>query len=420
MRETLTPLIALFIALAALLAGNGLQSTLIAVRANLEGFPITVIGSMMSAYFVGYILGCIICPIFVRQVGHIRTFAALASIVSSVALIHLVLVNPWVWVILRVVTGACFAGLAMIAESWINERASNTDRGRIIAVYRVVDLGAVTIGQLLFALADPGGFALFCLVSILISLALVPVSLTTSAAPKPIARTKLDLKKVFNVSPLAAIGVFGAGLASSAFWGLGPVFIQNAGYSTNTVAVFMSSVIIGGVVAQFPLGLISDRFDRRHLMNLITLASAVTGAVLALTAHTGLSAILISGFFYGAFTLSIYSLAIAHANDFAGNESFVEVSRALLMLFGIGAAFGPYLGALSAQLAGNPAIFLYTSAVYGIVCVYGVYRTFQRPTVPVTEQVNYVPIPRSSPEIYELDPRADNDNSAPTAPPTTP
>jgi len=195
MRETLTPLLALFLALAALLAGNGLQTTLLSVRANLEQFPITLIGTMMSCYFVGYILGCLVCPFFVRTAGHIRTFAALASLSAIVALLHLLFIDPWIWMGLRIVTGACLAGLAMIAESWINERTSNQSRGRIIAVYRIVDLGSVTAGQLFFTLADPAGFALFCLASILVSIAVIPVSLTPSAAPAPIVE-QVDALKV--------------------------------------------------------------------------------------------------------------------------------------------------------------------------------------------------------------------------------
>ncbi|MEL6363666.1 MAG: MFS transporter [Pseudomonadota bacterium] len=217
MGHAVRSLAALILAAAILICGNGLQNTLLAVRANLEGFPFWQIGLLTSAYFVGFIAGCQQTPAIVRSAGHIRAFTALASIASASALAHAIAVDSVVWVGLRVITGFSLAGVQMIIESWINEKTPNEARGKVLASYRIVDLGATMAGQGLLAVASPEGFILFAIISILISLSLVPVALTKSSAPQPIAEAKLDLKKLTAVSPLAAFGSFAVGAANGAF-----------------------------------------------------------------------------------------------------------------------------------------------------------------------------------------------------------
>ena len=407
----LGPISALLLASAILLTGNGLQGTLIAVRGNLEGFALPFIGLFMSAYFAGFMVGCFYNPVLVRRVGHIRTFAALASIASASALLHALLLEPYLWLVLRVITGFCFAGLSMITESWINERTPNESRGRIISVYRIVDLGSVTVGQILLSLADPGGFVLFAIVSILVSLALVPVSLTTSVAPRPIETSKIDFGKVFRVSPLAAWGTTAAGFSNGAFWGLAPVFVLNAGYSTADVSVFMSAVILGGALAQFPVGMISDRIDRRYMLLAIALLGAATSSLVSLSPQFGREYLIASGFAFGAMALSLYSMAVAHANDRAEDQEFVEVSSSLLFLFSVGAVVGPFLAAVLVRALGNEFLFYYMSLVLALLFVFGVYRLTARSGVPIEDQAEFVPAPRTSPEIFELDPRSDGDHA---------
>lgn len=409
MPQAIAPIIALLIATGILLTGNGLQGTLISVRANLEGFPIAIIGLLMSAYYVGFVGGCFFNPRLVERVGHIRTFAVLAAVASAAAILHALIVSPIIWLALRMVVGFCFAGLSMVTESWINERATNKNRGQLLSIYRVVDLSAITLGQILLTVADPLGFPLFCIVSLLISLALVPVSLTTSIAPRPIKTAGFRITKVLETSPLAAWATLAAGLSNGAFWGMGPIYIQNSGFGLETVAAFMSLVIIGGAVLQYPLGLLSDKYDRRHVLIAIAVCGAASSLLLSISAPLGIAMVLSAGFLYGSFAMSHYSMAVAHANDFADKEDFVEVSSGLLFLFGLGASIGPFLGALAIDLLGAYFLFIYTAFVQLNLAAYGVYRHWQREGVPLADQAVFVPTQETTPQIIELDPRADID-----------
>lgn len=406
MKASLGPIASLLLAVAILLSGNGLQTTLVSVRANLEGFPISLIGLLMSAYYAGFVIGCFVCPHLVKRVGHIRTFTALAAIASATALLHVLLVDAAFWLFLRAIVGFCFAGLFMVIESWINEKATNENRGRVLSFYRIVDLSAVTLGQVLLTIADPAGFVLFCLISILVSCALVPVSLTTSAAPRPIHSTRVNVANLFAVSPLAAWAVLAAGLSNGAFWGLGPIFIQELDFGTETIAAFMSIVIIGGTLAQFPLGTLSDLFDRRRVLIAVALVGGVFSICIGMGAGSGRGVLLTLGLFYGAMALSHYSMAIAHANDRAGKVDFVELSSTLLLLFGLGAAFGPVIGATLMGYFGPTALFFFAGIVQIFLFVYGIIRMGLKSSVPLGEQTTFVSVPRSTPEIVDLDPRS--------------
>ncbi len=415
MSRALAPLAALLLASAILLTGNGLQSTLIAVRANMEAFPILVIGSLMSAYFIGFVAGCFINPRIVERVGHIRTFAAMAALACAAALLHALIVSPIVWLLLRIVVGFCFAGLAMVAESWINEKATNQNRGRLFSVYRSVDLTAHTFGQLLLTVADPAGTHLFILVAVMISLALVPIALTTTTAPRPIQTTSFRITKVLETSPLAAWGALTAGLSNGAFWGLAPIFVQNNGFDLEAVAYFMGVVIMGGAMLQFPLGYLSDRLDRRQVLVVIALCGGLSSLLLAYIPAFGLGALLLAAVIYGAFAMSHYSMAVAHANDHADREDFVEMSSGLLFLFGIGAVSGPFLAAALIWGLGDVALFLYTAAVQLVFSMYGLYRLLMRRGIPLAEQSAFMPAtsaPRSTPQAVELDPRSAPPNEA--------
>ena len=409
MSHALGPLAALLMASAILLTGNGLQSTLIAVRANLEGFPVLVIGGLMSAYFAGFVAGCYYNPSIVQRSGHIRAFAAFAAMACAAALLHALIVHPFAWLILRVIVGFCFAGLSMVIESWINERATNNNRGTIFAVYRSIDLTAHTFGQLLLMTADPAGMHLFLFVAIMVSLALVPVALTTTTAPRPIEAHRFRVTKVFDTSPLAAWAALATGLSNSAFWGLTPNFIQNQGYDINMVASFMAAVIMGGAMLQVPLGYLSDRTDRRWVLILIAFCGGATSLLLAYCSALGPYTLFFSGIVFGAFAMSHYSMAVAHANDFSDRSHFVEISSGLLFLFGIGAIAGPVIAAGCVALAGDASLFLFMTCVQWLLVAYGIYRLRKRPGIPIDQQAAFQPAsaaPRATPESAELDPRA--------------
>lgn len=403
MYRTFSALAALLLAAAILLAGNGLQSTLLSVRGRIEGFPATLIGLLMSAYFGGFVIGCRVNPGFIKSVGHIRTFVALASIASASTLVHPLFINAWAWAALRAITGFCFAGLFMIIESWINERATNADRGKILSIYRIVDLASLTVGQALLTVADPAGFQLFAIVSIFVSIALVPVALTRSPAPQPIETARLDIPGLYAVSPLAAIGAPLSALANGAFWAVGPVYALALGYNAAAVAGFVSAAVIGAALLQWPLGWLSDRIDRRQVM--------VASSILASAAALGLSAfgarselyLMIFGACVGAFMIPMFGLCAAHANDHAAPEKAVATNGGLLLLHGLGSAIGATLGGVIISAFGPNALFEYVAIVYVTFAAVGLLRIMTRAPVPEEEKTPFTPVPKNAaPTVFEI------------------
>ncbi|MCB2097261.1 MAG: MFS transporter [Parvularculaceae bacterium] len=403
MLRAVSAIFSLLLAAAILLAGNGLQGTLLAVRANLEGFPTSLIGVLMSAYFAGFVLGCRFNPAFIKSVGHIRTFLALASIASASALIHPLVIHVWVWAILRAVTGFCFAGLIMVIESWINERATNQNRGEILSIYRVIDLTATTTGNALLAAADPADFHLFAAVSILMSIALVPVALTRSDAPRPIETARLDIPRLFKLSPVAAVGAPLIGLANASFWAVGAVYAQRLGYDNALIAGFISTVIIGAALFQWPLGWLSDRIDRRKVM----FGSALLGiaASLSLARFGGQSPeyLLGLGGLVGAFVIPMFGLNAAHANDHAPAGEAVSTNGGLLLLHGLGSVVGATLGAVVMANFGPASLFVYIAAVYTAFSAFCLYRILTTPPVPEDQKSPFTPVPKNAaPTVFEI------------------
>lgn len=403
MLRPLAAIAALLLAAAILLTGNGLQATLLSVRGNIEGFPTALIGALMSAYYAGFILGCRFNPAFIKSVGHIRTFVALASVASAATLLHPLFVNLAGWAILRAVSGFCFAGLIMIIESWLNERATNKDRGQILSVYRVVDLSATTIGNALLATANPAGFELFAMISILLSLALVPIALTRSPAPRPIETARLDIPLLFKVSPVAAVAAPMIGLGNAAFWSVGPVYAQQLGYDKSIIAAFMSTVVIGAATLQWPLGWLSDRIDRR----LVMVGSGTLGAAAALAlAEYGSQSelyLLSLGALFGAFIIPMFGLTAAHANDHAAPGAAVQTNGGLLLLHGCGSVVGATLGGLVMSSFGPGAVFNYIAIVYIVLMAFCLYRIMARAPAPPEAKTPFVPVPKSAaPTVFEI------------------
>ncbi len=418
MGKSIAGIAALLIATAILISGNGLQGTLLPVRANLEAFPTSLIGAMMSGYFVGFILGCRIIPTLIQRVGHIRVFLALASIASASTLLHVLFVNVWVWALLRAVTGFCFAGLSMVLESWINERVTNENRGRVLSVYRMVDLGALTLGNLLLGIANPEGFALFALVSILVSLALVPVALTRTEAPAPLASARLDLPRLYRLSPVAVFGALATGLANAAFWSLAPVFIQETGRSTGEVATFMSITVLGAALSTWPIGLLSDKIDRRIVLALTSAVGA--GAALMVMGVAGGANLQLYGtaFVWGAMIIPTMGLAIAHANDHAEKGTSVATNGGLLMLHGLGAIIGANAGGQIITAFGAPSLFAYIAAIYGVLSLVCIIRIASRKAVATEDKSAFTPIARNAtPAAFEGTAQTGEHAATPTAQP---
>lgn len=405
MRSILTSVGALLVSAAILLAGGGLLSTLVAVRAQIEGFPVEAIGLLTSAYFAGFIGGCLLTPRLVKNVGHVRVFAALSALTAACVLSHVIFVNVPVWIVLRFLTGVSFAGLYMLIESWINEQAPNAKRGQVLSIYRVIDLSAVTAGQFMLNLAPPAEFVLFSLVAICICAAIFPISLSTSKAPAQVTETSLNIKKLINTSPLAAAGCLAVGMANGAFWGVAPVFVQQLGYPIVMVSTFMSVTIAAGALMQWPMGFLSDKFGRRGLLVLAAAGGICAGIFLWQFAPQSKTMLLVGAALYGFSAMQLYGLCAAHANDYAGPNDFVSISGALLLIYGIGSVIGPSLAPIFMSAFGPSSMFAFTAGVHALLAGYALYRITQRKAPE--DNIDYVsmPRPRSMNLVMRMDPR---------------
>lgn len=396
MKTALKSIAALLVATFILYTGNGLQATLLSVRAGIEQFPTPLIGILMSGYYVGFILGCRFVPRMIANAGHIRTYVALASVASSSALAHAIIVDPYVWVGLRAITGFCFAGMAMVIESWLNERATNETRGSILSVYRIADLGALTIGNALLGLASPATFVPFAIVSILVSLALVPIALTKTEAPKPVAVAKLDIRALYRVSPVGALAALATGLANAAFWSMGPIFVQQGGYGPEIIGIFMSTVIVGATLSQWPLGFLSDKIDRRYVIAACCLGTVISAAAMSLYSLESRENLLIIGVVFGAFLIPIFGLSVAHANDLTDPSESVATNGGLLLLHGLGAVLGAFAGAGVMAVFGPSSLFAYIAIIYAAILVLVLIRILRRSAVAETDKEDFVPLARNA------------------------
>jgi MFS family permease len=394
----------LMLGVATLLLGNGLIGTLLGLRAGIEAFPTAAIGIIMSAYYLGYIVGSRVGPTWIHRVGHIRTFAALAAIAAAMAGLHAVFVSPVAWVLFRLVTGLCFAGLFVVMESWINDRATNATRGLFLSVYMFVSLGALALGQQLLNLASPAGFELFILGATLIALSLVPFALTGTVAPQVPATARLDMRRLYAISPLGVIGCFGTGVTTGAFWGLAPVFAQGIGLSVAEISIFMSSVIVGAMALQLRVGRLSDRFDRRKIIVAACASAALLSVAIFVWGSRSELFLYPLAFMYGGFALTLYSLCVAHTNDFIEESDLVVASGGLLLAFGTGALFGPLTASLFMVVMGPEALFLHIGIASAALAAFAVHRTRQRVPLPKKKQEKFVAVPGTTPAVHHLDP----------------
>jgi MFS family permease len=407
MIATLAPVGALLLSVALLLTGNGLQGTLLPVRANLENFGALSIGVMGSAYYIGFVAGCVLTPKLIRRVGHIRLFTAMVAVASVIPLIHALAVGGPSWWLLRAMTGLCLAGLYLIIESWLNERASPENRGMIFTTYTTVNFSVITLGQMLMLIDDPLRFHLFSLASILVSLAAVPVALTRSPQPAPISSARLSLRRLYRVSPVGVAGVLTVGLANGAFWGMAPAFASQMGLSVPQIAWFMSATVVGGALSQWPFGRLSDRMDRRKTI-LIVCGLACGAALLLIFAGVAMPALMIgAAFLFGVFSFPLYALSAAHANDMAKDVDFVAIAGGLLLINGAGSVVGPVLGGIAMDRFGPLGLFGFTALIHAAMTVFTLHRMRQRAALPQDQKADFVPMPSTAPVRADLDPRAD-------------
>ena len=382
---------ALLLGMGVMMLGNGLQGTLLGIRAVTEGFGTTVTGLVMSSYYVGFLAGSTLVPKIVKNVGHVRVFSALSALASAAVLVHLAFVDPITWSAMRFVTGFCYAGLYVVAESWINDRATNETRGQLLSIYTLVLFSGLALGQLLLNLSNPEGQFLFLLTSVMISLAMVPIALTASPTPAFETTTAIKPTALFKLSPLGVVGATATGLAHGVLFGMGAVYAERIGLSVAQISIFMGVALAGGIVAQWPIGRLSDRFDRRRIILIVAFLAAIFAALALIVGQQSHIWLLIFTFLFGCMTLPIYALFIAHTNDFLEPRQMVPASGTLILVGGIGACFGPPIVAAMMDMSGAGAFFAFLAVIHGAIALYALYRMTQREALPLDEQGPAIP-----------------------------
>lgn len=410
MLNTVFSVYSLLLAIGILLMGSGLLGTLLSLRADAEGFSNTVIGIIMSAFFVGYVIGAYTCPRLLRDVGYIRAFAVFAAVASAATLLHGLFINAYAWWILRAVSGICVVGLYMIIEGWLNSLIkTDPKRGRIFSVYMMTTLIAMGAGQFLLLTYGATELASFVLAAIFFILALVPIAVTRLSQPTLIAVPQMVLGKLVKRAPLGAMGAFVAGVISGAFWSLGALYAKGLGFDNKGIAAFLVCVIIGGVVLQYPIGHRSDLHDRRVVLMLVSFIACVLACVTYFIPPAHKLAFFTMALLYGGFSFSLYSISVAHTQDLIETELVMEATRTLLLFNGIGAATGPVIAGIVMHLAGSGALMLFFSIMLGLLGIFAVYRRAVTEPIPPEEQEAFIPMARTSPEIVDLDPRIETD-----------
>jgi MFS family permease len=391
---------ALMLGMMLLMVGNGLQGTLIGIRGEIEGFSTIELSIVMSAYFVGFLGASQLVPELIRRVGHVRVFAALASFISAVLIAYPLLTNPIFWSIGRVVIGFCYCGVYITAESWLNNSVDNEKRGQALSLYMIVQMVGIVSAQGLLALGNPNGYSLFIIISILVSISFAPILLSVSPAPA-FERTKLmTLSRLFTSSPLACVGMFLLGGVFSAQFGMSAVFGAQIGLSLSQISLFVASFYIGAMIFQYPIGWVSDKMDRRFLIFLISAASA-TGSASAYFAGGYFFALVFAAFLVGGLTNPLYSLLIAHANDFIEYEDMASAAAGLLFVNGVGAVSGPIIIGYAMNAFGPEIFFVIIALLMATLAIYAGYRMTQRATVSDTSSYAAV-LPNSTGVAVEI------------------
>jgi len=413
MTELRHRLAAILTGVGVLYLGQALLTTLIGVRMSMEGFNAVSIGAITSAFYVGGVLGSQLCNRVVKRVGHIRAFTIFAALLASSALMHTLILSPWAWILLRAVSGFSIYGLYLVAESWLNAAVTPDIRGRVLGTYMIITFVALTLGQLLLNAADPSSYQLFGLSGIVFALALIPVALTKTSAPVDMTTEHLSLKRLFEISPFGLIGSLASGMVIEAFLSLGSVYAQKSGFTTGQISLFMSAPIVGGLLLQWPFGWLSDRFDRRWTLLAIASGTAMSALAVLGLSRAAFPILLTVVTVHGGLFFSMYPLSLAHANDHAEVDQFVELSRGLLLAYFLGALVAPFVGSLMMDPFGPSGLFVEIALIAGVLTLFGLYSQWRTAPVPDHEQQEFYPYgPHTTTEVYGIDPRQETSSAA--------
>ncbi len=392
--KTILSFAALFASVALLQISSGAVAPLDALSGLALGFSTEAIGLLGSAHFFGFFIGCWWAPRLMGAVGHARAFAAFTALGAIGLLAHMLLVHPVAWAGMRVMTGLCIAGCYTVIEAWINARVTNATRGRTLGAYRVVDLGASMMAQLMIGVLEPGSYVSYNLLAILCCAALLPLTLTRTVQPAMPSAPRLRPRLALRLSPLAVVGVVVAGLTGAAFRMVGPVFGREVGLPADQIGFFLAAFVLGGALAQYPVGWLADRFDRRRVLVWISVAAIGSCALMGVVGGFGITAIFLASALFGLTTFPVFSVASAHANDFASDEERVELAAALMFFFAVGAIASPLAASVLLENLGPPGLFGMIAAGHVGLIAFGFARMRARPSPEA--RTSYVYTPRTS------------------------
>jgi MFS family permease len=387
---------AILLGIGFMMLANGLQGTLLGVRAGIEGFSMFTTGILMSGYFIGMFIGSFLTPILVNRVGHIRVFSALASLASISILFHGVYIEPWIWMAMRIITGISFAGFYVVTESWLNDRADNETRGKVLSVYMVIVTGSMGLGQFLLNLADPESIDLFILISVIISFGLIPILLTVKPAPNFSTSSKMSVIDLYRASPLALIGNGLTGMAQGTLIGLGAIYANQVLADFKAVAWFMACIMIGSLILQWPVGYISDRIGRRGVMAGLSIV-AIICCLLAPNVPKDSLWFYVVVIALGGAAMPMYSICIAYANDRLEPHQIIGASGSLVMVAGFGAMIGPIMIAFMMDFFNISFYFWGIAMVFTTILVFTLIRIGARPGVALEDQSSLVAGPLGTP-----------------------
>jgi MFS family permease len=396
MLQVFTNAWALLFGMFLLMLGNGMQGTLLGIRGEIEDFSTFQMSIVMSCYFVGFLGGSRVAPELIRRVGHVRVFAGLASLISAVMILYPTFPTVVLWSLGRVLIGFCFSAVYVTAESWLNNAATNENRGQALSLYMIVQTLGIVTSQALLLVGDPSGFIPFVIPSVLVSIAITPILLSISPTPAFETTKPMSLRALAVFSPLGCVGMFLLGGVFSAQFGMASVYGAEAGFSVAQISLFVATFFVGAVLLQYPIGWISDRMDRRGLI-VIVAAVGGAGSVLGMLMGDVFVLVLASAFVVGGMANPLYSLLIAHTNDFLEHEDMAAASGGLIFINGLGAILGPVItGWLMGTSLGPAGFYLFTGVLFVALAGYATYRSTQRDSIPVEETGSYVPISASA------------------------
>ena len=382
----------IFLGIGFLMLGNGLQGTLISWRATFEGFSTSTTGLIMTAFYVGFLAGSFIAPRLVSRVGHIRVFAAMASMASAAILIQVIFISPTVWLVMRLLTGVCFASAYVVAESWLNASSNNKNRGQIMSIYMLVTLLGLAGGQWLLNLADPSQMTLFMLASILLSFALVPVLISRIKAPDIELSDNMSLLKLMKRAPSGSLTILFAAIAHGSVFGMGAVYASKSSMSVSDTVYFMTSFLVFGAALSWPIGWLSDRMDRRVIIVALSFFAILFCLFLFMTHITGALFILAFGG-VGAMSMPLYSLGVTLTNDELDPKQIIKASGSIILMLGIGSMLGPISVGYVMELFSVDGYFLFLALMHGIISVATVFFIFKYPPIADEEITQYQAVP---------------------------